>query len=250
MKPVYMYHGVGSGAELDGADRHYAVTTAAFERHLTVIRRSVPLTRQVLDAGAITAPSITFDDGHVTHFTNAFPALAAADMQAEFYVNTAVIGQPGFVTWEQLKEMAAGGMSIQSHGHHHVFFADLDLQTLHLELERSKKTIEDALGEPVIVFAPPGGRYDDRVIEVARSIGYQRLAVSRPGLWRRVDDVTIPRFPIYAQTGEQTVTSYHRAWSRDTLSAVARYRLVKAGQSLLGNQGYDRLRNSVLGEAS
>lgn len=244
-----MYHGVGSDAELDDADRHYTVSTASFKRHLGAIERSLPLTDQLLETGWITAPSITFDDGHISHFTNAFPALVEAGMRAEFYVNTAVIGQPGFVTWSQLDEMAAAGMSIQSHGHHHVFFADLDLETLHLELERSKKTIEDALGKPVVVFAPPGGRYNQRVIQVALALGYRRLAVSRPGLWRCFDDLTIPRFPIYAQTSEQSVANYRRAWSKDTLRAVARYRLVKSGQNMLGNERYDQLRNAVLGGA-
>lgn len=250
MKPVYMYHGVGSGAELDDADRHYAVTTASFKRHLLKIGRSASLTRQLLEQGAITAPSITFDDGHITHFTNAFPALVEAGMEAEFYVNTAVIGRPGFVTWEQLQEMTAAGMSIQSHGDHHVFFADLDLETLYQELDRSKKAIEDTLGKPVVVFAPPGGRYNQRVIDVAKAIGYRGLAVSSPGLWRRFDEVTIPRFPIYAHTSEQTVANYLSAWSKDTLRAVARYRLVKSGQTMLGNQRYDRLRNAVVGGPS
>ncbi len=250
MKPVYMYHGVGPGAELDDADRHYAVSTDMFERHLSKIGRSISPVRQLLSKDAITTPSITFDDGHITHFTNAFPALVKAGMEAEFYVNTAMIGRPGFVTWDHLQEMTKAGMSIQSHGHHHVFFADLDLETLHQELDRSKKAIEDRLGKPVLVFAPPGGRYHQRVIEVATAIGYRRLAVSRPGLWRRFDDVTIPRFPIYAKTSEETVANYLRPWSRDTLLALARYRLVKSGQSVLGNQRYDRLRNAVLGGAS
>lgn len=250
MKPVYMYHGVGSDAELDDADRHYAVTTASFKRHLLKIERSTALARQVLETGSISAPSITFDDGHITHFTNAFPALVDAGMEAEFYVNTAVIGEPGFVTWEQLQEMTGAGMSIQSHGHHHLFFADLDLETLHQQLDRSKKAIEDRLGKPVVVLAPPGGRYNQRVIDVAKAIGYQRLAVSRPGLWHRFDQVTIPRFPIYAHTGEQTVQNYLSPWNKNTISAIARYKIVKSGQAMLGNQRYDRLRNAVLGAAS
>lgn len=249
MQPVYMYHGVGSDAELDDADRHYAVSTAAFKRHLSVIGRSLALTRQLSERGSIAAPSITFDDGHISHYRQAFPALLDAGMQAEFYINTSVIGQPGFVTWEQLKEMTAAGMSIQSHGHHHLFFADLAPETLLSELENSKKTIEDRLGQPVIVFAPPGGRYNQRVIEVALAVGYHRLSVSRPGLWRHFDDLTIPRFPIYAHTDERTVAEYRKAWSSDTLRAVARYQLVQLGQRLLGNHGYDRLRNAVLGAA-
>ena len=249
MQPIYMYHGVGSDAELGHADRSYAVSTASFKGHLERIEHAIPLTQQILEAASITTPSITFDDGHISHFTNAFPALIEARLGAEFYINTATVEQDGFVTWRQLDEMSAAGMSIQSHGHHHLFFADLDPETLRLELERSKKTIEDRLGRPVIVFAPPGGRYDQRVIEAALTLGYKRLAVSRPGLWHHFGGVTIPRFPVYAHTDARTIAAYQHPWSRSTLRAVARYRLVRTGQRLLGNQGYDRLRNAVLGAA-
>ncbi len=251
MQPVYMYHGVGEGAELQGADPQYAVTAAAFVRHLAIIRRSASPALQ-LSQGQFTkekapkAPAITFDDGHATHYQNAFPALIEAGMQAEFYINTAMVGCANFVTWAELGEMAGAGMSIQSHGDHHVFFADLDQKALKAELERSKKAIEDRLGLQVTVLAPPGGRYDRRTVDMALSLGYRALAVSRPGLWSRTDRVTLPRFPIYAHTSDATVANYQSAWSADTLRAVLRYRVAKAGQKILGNRRYDGLRNATL----
>lgn len=247
MKPVFMYHGVGADAELGGADRVYAVSSARFREHLQVIGQSVPPAHQLMRDEAVTAPAITFDDGHITNFTNALPALAEAGMTAEFYVNTAYVGRPGFVDWTHLDEMTCAGMSIQSHGDHHVFFADLDPARLRAELERSKKAIEDRLGREVTVLAPPGGRYDRRTIETAKSLGYRTLAVSRPGLWRRLDQPTVPRFPIYAQTSAETVAQYRSAWSSDTLRAVLRYRAARFGQRMLGNGGYDALRDRMVG---
>ena len=249
MQPVYMYHGVGDDAELAGADRVYAVSLARFKEHLRAIGRSIAPARQLAEDRAITAPAITFDDGHITHFTNAFPALVDAGMTAELYVNTADVGRPGFVDWAKLGQMAAAGMSIQSHGDHHVFFAGLHLTRLRAELERSKKTIEDRLGQEVSVLAPPGGRYDRRTIETAKALGYRVLAISRPGLWRRLDQPTVPRFPIYAHTSANTVARYRRAWSRATLRAVVRYRTARLGQRLLGDGGYDALRNRMVGAA-
>lgn len=250
MQPVYMYHGVGDDAELGGADRVYAVSQARFKAHLRAIGRSIALARQLFKNRAISAPAITFDDGHITNFTNAYPALVDAGMTAEFYVNTADVGRPGFVDWAKLGEMARGGMSIQSHGDHHVFFADLDLAQLRAELERSKKAIEDRLGRAVTVLAPPGGRYDQRTIETARTLGYRTLAVSRPGLWKRLDQPTVPRFPVYTHTSAETVAQYRSAWSPDTLRAVLRYSAARFGQRILGNGGYDALRNRMVGAVS
>ncbi|MEZ5935867.1 MAG: polysaccharide deacetylase family protein [Alphaproteobacteria bacterium] len=247
MQPVYMYHAVGSGTELQGADPHYAVAAADFARHLVRIGRSLALAAQRMAGRRPSAPAVTFDDGHRTNYSNAFPALVEAGMQAEFYVNSALVGRDGFVTWAQLAEMADAGMSIQSHGDHHLFFADLDDRSLETELERSKKTIEDRLGLTVTVLAPPGGRFDRRTVEKALSLGYRALAVSRPGLWTRTDALTVPRFPIYAHTGEDTVARYKSPRSADTLRAVARYRAARIGQTILGNRRYDGLRNSMLG---
>lgn len=250
MQPVYMYHGVGDGAELTDTDRVYAVSRARFEAHLRAIGRSIALARQLFENRAISAPAITFDDGHITNYTNALPALVEAGMTAEFYINTADVGRPGFVDWAKLSEMAQVGMSIQSHGDHHVFFADLDLARLHAELERSKKTIEDHIGQAVTVLAPPGGRYDQRTIDTARTLGYRTLAVSRPGLWKHLDQPTVPRFPVYAHTSAETVASYRSAWSPDTMRAVLRYRAARFGQRMLGNGGYDALRNRMVGAIS
>ena len=38
----------------------------------------------------------------------------AAGARAEFFINTATIGQPGYLTWGQVAEMHRAGMSFQS----------------------------------------------------------------------------------------------------------------------------------------
>jgi peptidoglycan/xylan/chitin deacetylase (PgdA/CDA1 family) len=248
MRAIYMYHAIGSGAELAHADPHYAVPLARFKEHLAQIGRSVALAEQ-LAAGRIEAPCVTFDDGHFTNYANAFPALLEAGLGAEFYINPAMVGQPGFVTWAQLGEMAAQRMSIQSHAQHHVMLSDLDDRALRRELAESKQTIEDRLGRPVVVLAPPGGRYDRRTIDLALSLGYQRLAVSRPGLWRRFAAPTVPRFPVYADTPPAAIAAWQRPTSRATLRALLRYRLTRLGQQALGNRRYEQLRNHLVARA-
>ncbi len=246
MHPVLMYHAIGSGPEIAGADPHYAVAEAAFAAQIAVLGTSVALARQVGDGAGIQAPCITFDDGHVSNYRIALPILLAAGLGAEFYVNSATVGRRGQVSWSELREMAAHGMSVQSHAHHHVLLSDLAAHELRAELEVSKKTIEDRLGQPVVVLAPPGGRYNRLTVAIAEELGYRRLAVSRPGLWQRFDAPTVPRFPIYASTSTATVLRYRRRWSRDTLRARLRYQLTQLGQQALGNRRYERLRNAVV----
>jgi peptidoglycan/xylan/chitin deacetylase (PgdA/CDA1 family) len=50
---------------------------------------------------------ITFDDGKASDYDIAFPVLMGLGMTGTFFVVTQRVGQPGYVTWAQLKEMAS-----------------------------------------------------------------------------------------------------------------------------------------------
>lgn len=82
------------------------------------------------------------------------------------------------MSWEQLREMHAGGMEIGSHGVGHRMLAKLPQEEMVAEVHGSKATLERELGAPVTVLSYPVGginAYDDRVIDAARAAGY-RLA--------------------------------------------------------------------------
>ena len=87
---------------------------------------------------------LTFDDGHVSNL-KAVDALAQRDFTAEFFVNPATVGTQGHLGWAELREMAAAGMSIQSHGFHHRYLDMLSPQDVMTELVDSRREIEDRL---------------------------------------------------------------------------------------------------------
>ena len=59
---------------------------------------------------------LTFDDGLANLYTVAFPLLRAHGMAAVAFVVPGFIGQPGFCTWDQLREMhGSGAIDVQSH---------------------------------------------------------------------------------------------------------------------------------------
>ena len=56
---------------------------------------------------------LTFDDGYADIYESVFPILKKYRMTATFYVvKLTEDRKPGYVTWEQLREMAAAGMEI------------------------------------------------------------------------------------------------------------------------------------------
>lgn len=186
--PVLMYHGLGAAIP-SGVDRRqgkYWVTPESFGRQLAMIRDGGHRVVRLYDfwtAPADERPArspvvLTFDDGRATDYTVAFPLLLAAGARAEFFLNTAAIGQPGHLTWGQVVEMHRAGMSFQSHAHDHVVLPGLSPRLLRNELSTSKRLIEDRVGRGVDFLAAPYGLLDRRLVETAREVGYRAVCNS------------------------------------------------------------------------
>jgi peptidoglycan/xylan/chitin deacetylase (PgdA/CDA1 family) len=83
------------------------------------------------------------------------------------------------LTWNQVREMSAGGMEFGSHTVSHPILANLTPEALTAELVQSKHHIEREIGEPVRVLSYPNGdehAFDSRVIDAAKNAGYQLAA--------------------------------------------------------------------------
>ncbi len=84
------------------------------------------------------------------------------------------------LNWNQVREMAAGGIEFGSHSVSHPILANLTDADLWCELTESRRVIEDQLRTPVQVISYPVGgvsAFDERVRRMARGAGY-RLGVS------------------------------------------------------------------------
>lgn len=194
-----MYHDVVGAGAVPPRDRAwFAVSSQVFSSHLDALhslgRPGCTLLHSLGHPGPGTA--ITFDDGMLSDYSEAFPALASRGMSATFFVVSAFVGRPGRASWMQLREMAAAGMSIQSHTHGHPFLSELSRKALSEELTRSRQTIEDALGVAVTQIALPGGdrprrEYDDEFVRagyrvVATSVWGRNSLMAEPGIrWIR-----------------------------------------------------------------
>ena len=152
---VLMYHAIVDG-EMEGADSHYSVPPATFARQLQLIcahGRRICSVHQLLYEGLPASGEpwpvcLTFDDGHLTNAAAA-EAIAREEGRAEFFVNPSMVGKPGFLDWPALREMAAMGMAIQSHGMNHRYLDQLSPAEVRAELANSKAAIEDAIGSLV-----------------------------------------------------------------------------------------------------
>ena len=87
------------------------------------------------------AISYTFDDGLLEHYTMVFPRLKQLGLKASFCIIGSKVGrdQKGTpcMTWQQLREMAADGQEITSHGFRHQSVEKLTGEALRYEVQHN-----------------------------------------------------------------------------------------------------------------
>ncbi len=69
--------------------------------------------------------ALTFDRGAATDYTTVFPLLKERGLRGTFNVMTSAVEKPGYVTWEQLREMSKAGMEIGSNSTTAKYSADV-----------------------------------------------------------------------------------------------------------------------------
>ena len=194
-----LYHGIATQREDTRRppvrdDCRLTLTVDTFRQQLAAVAQEMP----ICSIDAALSPNcsglgdrvvITFDDGYLNNYTEAFPALVEAGVTACFYVISGRIDHSaGYMTSTQLREMAAGGMTIGSHTVTHAYLSERPMKEVRRELEDSKKMLEDMIGRPVIHFALPGGHFSPPVLELARQCGYRSVATCKVGVFNQRDD--------------------------------------------------------------
>ncbi len=152
---------------------------------------------------------ITFDDGFKNNFTNAFPVMKEAGFTGTVFISCDFIGKRGirleeretvkedFLDEEDIRVMARAGFYFGSHGKKHCFLDKLGEETLREELSGSKKCLEDILKMPVKFFSYPYGKYDERVVKLAREAGYIGAFTTNKGRIKKGDDpYKLKRIPV------------------------------------------------------
>jgi peptidoglycan/xylan/chitin deacetylase (PgdA/CDA1 family) len=125
------------------------------------------------------AIALTFDDGYADAYTDALPVLKRYGMVATFYIITNTIGQPGYLTWEQVAALRDAGMEIGAHTLSHPDLTLLDWETAGFEIEQSKVELEQRLGINVTSFCYPTGLYNAAIEEQVRASGYLNATTTR-----------------------------------------------------------------------
>jgi peptidoglycan/xylan/chitin deacetylase (PgdA/CDA1 family) len=169
-------HGIGPvSRELDPGEDGTWVSVKQFE--------------QVLDA-AVGRPDvrITFDDGNSSDLEIALPRLRERGLTAEFFVLAGMLGEPGKLSADGVRELQRAGMRIGSHGWAHRNWRQIDETQAAQEFAEAHRVLHELTGQPVTRVAIPFGSYDRRVLARIRLTGVTRAYTSdggrtRPDSW-------------------------------------------------------------------
>lgn len=152
---------------------------------------------------------ITFDDGCVSLYKNAFPVMQKYKIRGVIYIVVESIGQQSIV-WEQnenktpinilsieqIKEMAEFGIEFGSHSNKHVHLELLNEYETLSELTTSKKILEGILNKEVYSVAYPFGTYNETTMKMAKKAGYKFATTTKSGDNKITNDFEICRLGV------------------------------------------------------
>ena len=142
---------------------------------------------------------ITFDDGYVDNYTNAYPILKKYNLKATIFIVTGFVSKRrGYLTWDQLREMEKNGIMAQSHTVTHAPLPELSDERIREELVESKRQAETELGHPVEFIAYPTGVHDLHIVGIAKEAGYKGgFTVKYGNVDRNSNVYAMERVPIF-----------------------------------------------------
>lgn len=274
---VLLYHQIAPAP-----DGPYSITPQLFREHLDALLKNG---YHMISADELTgflegkaslpekAVAITFDDGYRSFYRYAYPELKRRGLPATDFIITSWAGKKvgglEYLTWDEMREMQANGMSFHVHTDHSHYAAPTDpdgnskpvltsriwlprknrLETQEEyrrrvtdDLSAAKNALEKELHRPVTQIAWPYGEYNETLIRVARSLGYRSGYTTQPSLvTAKTMPFAIPRLDV----GNPNVTPADLIWRIQ--SAAFKEKLALSSGLRFWNGLYSRAKNLVLG---
>lgn len=188
--PILTYHYIANNPNPKDIQRNaLSVSPDKFEAQMAYLSQNgyTPITLDTLYGifnGQASAPGkpvvLTFDDGYIDFYTNAFPILRRFNFHAVSFIPTGLMGGGYYMNWNQIREIASAGLvTFEGHTVNHMNLPSVSYATALRELQDSKNVLQANTGYPVNFIAYPNGSSNRWVQAAARKAGY----VGGVGTW-------------------------------------------------------------------
>lgn len=143
--------------------------------------------------------AISVDDAFKSVYLHAWPRLKTAGIPLTVFVATDTIdaGSNTYMTWDDLRELVAQGVTIGHHGASHKHYLDMSEDEIAADLAKASRRFMEELGFKPTLFAYPYGEYDKRIKNQVIAAGLDVAFTQLSGPLSAVaDKLTLPRFPL------------------------------------------------------
>ena len=158
---------------------------------------------------------VTFDDGYSDFYTYVYPIAKEYNIPITVFVIDDCMETPGYLTWEQAKEMNDSGIiSVYSHGLHHIEYNKEEPERLVNETNEAYTYLEERLEKSILkVFAYPYGLASEEHIKAMADAGYiENLMDNRINLSKSLNINALHRcYPCNDSALKMIIKQYYRA---------------------------------------
>lgn len=198
--PILMYHYISAAPSAQDRIRYgLSAPPEMFEAQLKLLHDNGFTTvtlRDVYEYLVIGRPLpgkpivLTFDDGYVDNYANAFPLLQKYGMVGTFFVLTgpADDGNPAYLSWDMIQAMSGAGMDMQLHARNHYDMRNRSAEWLFFQIVGGRQSIEGHTGKPVIFMAYPSGKYDANVLRFLERYNFWAAVTTVSGKTHTLND--------------------------------------------------------------
>lgn len=221
--PILVYHHIGTpSAGMTSADKSFFIEPEWFEKHLQYLAQHNFKTVRFSDIADYfsketpipeRAVIISFDDGWKSAIERAYPLLQKYNMTATAFIPTKLITETPSkgmrMSWDDLVKLRDAGWEIGSHSLWHPYLTKS--RKVKLEVEESKKILEEKLGVSVTTFAYPFGASNEQIEKTVREAGYTtaRSYTSGSGITQE-NLFHLPVVKVWANTELQSIMRAQR----------------------------------------
>lgn len=187
--PVLYYHSVN-----DVVDNEVTISPSLLKKELKYIKAQGYTTlsikeveNYILNNQPIPEKSIliTFDDGYMDNYYNAYPILKELNMKATIFCITSELDGSYYLSEDAIKEMSKNNIDIESHTVNHLHLNTLTYDEQLRELTESKAKLENITGNKITSIAFPFGDYNEDSIKAAKNSGYSIAFTTNKGFANR-----------------------------------------------------------------
>jgi len=153
---------------------------------------------------------ISIDDAYRSIYEIAYPLLSEYGFPFTVFVSTDAVDDKlsGYLSWEQVREMAANGATFANHGAAHISMAKMLAgesesewrQRITADIEKGSRRLKEVLPESgrllQNVFAYPYGEYNTGSSEQVTKLGYIAFGQQSGAVDRHSDQRALPRYPM------------------------------------------------------